>query len=293
MIPWQDYRERQKTQKMGETFISYAEYGEPGKERLIFIHGIPTWGYIFHDLATKLASDYHILVPDLPGYGFSDKRDNFDRAIDKQAAYLIQWMNEMDIEKATLIGHDIGGGIALRMALTHEHRIKRLILMNTICYDSWPVEAMIQIGHPLTKKLSPQVMSSILRQGLKLGFKSSTSSEMMDGILAPWNDKEGQISLIRNASSLNTNHTMEITPLLGEITCPVLIMWGRDDMFLNVSFARRLKEDLPNAQLVEIEKARHWVMLDQPEVVYGQLVHFLREEVPDVSEVESAPPSPS
>lgn len=292
MISWQEYRERQKTQPMGETFISYAEYGDPKKEHLIFIHGIPTWGYIFHDLATKLASDYHILVPDLPGYGFSDKRDNFDRAIDKQAAYLTQWMNEMDIDKATIIGHDIGGGIALRMALTHEHRIKRLCLMNTISYDSWPVEAMIQIGHPLTKKLSPQVMSSILRQALKLGFKSSTSSELMDGILAPWSDKEGQISLIRNASSLNTNHTMEIVPLLGEITCPVLIIWGRDDMFLNVSFARRLKEDLPNAELVEIEKARHWVMLDQPEVVYGQLMHFLRSETSEMY-TELAPPSPS
>ncbi len=148
MKNWKDYRNDQKTQALGDTFINYNEYGDQSRETIICIHGIPTWGYIFHDLAVKLAEDYHVLVPDLRGYGFSDKKDNFDRAIDKQSSYLIQWMDELKIDKATIIGHDIGGGVAQRMATSYQDRLNKLCLMNCVSYDSWPIELIIQLGHP-------------------------------------------------------------------------------------------------------------------------------------------------
>jgi pimeloyl-ACP methyl ester carboxylesterase len=136
MMNWKEYKKNQKTHTLIDFFINYNEYGDRSKETIICIHGIPTWGYIFHDLAVKLAEDYHVLVPDLRGYGFSDKRDNFDRATDKQATYLIQWMNELKIDMATVIGHDIGGGVALRLTTSYQDRLNKLCLMNCVSYDS-------------------------------------------------------------------------------------------------------------------------------------------------------------
>lgn len=277
MIHWKDYRNDQKSLSMGETFISYNEYGNNSKETLICLHGIPTWGYIYHDLAKKLADNYHILVPDLLGFGFSDKRDNFDRAIDKQAAYIIQWMNELQIEKASIIGHDIGGGVAQRMVTSHPHRVHKLCLMNSVSYDSWPVELIIQLGHPAAKKLSPKLVTGFLKQALKAGFHISPSKELLDGMLAPWTTDEGLTSLVRNASSLNTNHTTEIMSLLPEISVPTLIIWGKEDKFQQVSYGRRLNQDIPHSKLVEVEDARHWIMLDRPELVFNELKIFLEE----------------
>lgn len=274
-MDWKEYQKSQKVMKMGENFISYREYGERSSESIICLHGIPTWGYIFHDLAERLSKNYHVLVPDLPGYGFSNKRDNFDRAIDKQEAYLIQWMEAMNIEKATLIAHDIGGGVALRMAVSHEERIEKLCLMNSVCYDSWPVEMIIQLGHPSMKKFSPKVLTGFLKQGLKQGFEHSPSKEVLEAIVAPWTTEEGMISLIRDASALNTNHTTEITSLLPNIKLPTLLLWGNKDRFQKLDYARRLERDIPNAHLKEVDKARHWVMLDQPDIVYQEIKKFL------------------
>jgi pimeloyl-ACP methyl ester carboxylesterase len=274
-MDWKEYQSQQKEMRMGENFISYREYGEEHSECVICIHGIPTWGYIFNDLAEKLSKNYRVLVPDLPGYGFSNKADNFDRAIDKQQAFLLQWMNELKIEKATLLAHDIGGGVALRMAVSHEERIEKLCLMNCVCYDSWPIEMIIQLGHPFMKKFSPKVLTGFLKQGLKQGFEHSPSKEVMEGIVAPWTTEEGMISLIRNASSLNTNHTTEITSLLPDIKLPTLLLWGSKDRFQKLDYARRLEKDIPNAHLIEVDKARHWVMLDQPDIVYQAIKKFL------------------
>ncbi len=110
---------------------------------------------------------------------------------------------------------------------------------------------------------------------LKEGFKTSPSKELLEGMLAPWTTKEGLISLIRNASSLNTNHTTEIMAQLKEISIPTLIIWGKEDKFQKVKFARKLNSDIPSSKLIEVEDARHWVMLDRPDVVYQELKNFL------------------
>jgi pimeloyl-ACP methyl ester carboxylesterase len=275
MITWQEYHSKQIKLQMGETYLSFREYGSRSNETLVCIHGIPTWGYIFHDLAETLSENYHVLVPDLLGYGFSDKRDNFDRAIDKQAANLIQWMNELDIEKTTLIGHDIGGGVAQRMVTTYPDRVNKLCLMNSISYDSWPIELMIQMGHPSMKKLSPKIATTFLKQALKQGFYKNPSKDVLKSMIHPWTSKEGFISLIRNAASLNTNHTTEITHRLPQIKVPTLIIWGKEDKFQSVSYARRLNGDIQNSKLTEVKNAKHWVMLDRPDIVHQELMNFL------------------
>lgn len=274
-MDWQEYHKHQKTIRMGENFISYREYGDRSLDCIICVHGIPTWGYIFHELAEKLAENYYVLVPDLPGYGFSNKKDNFDRAIDKQQAFLVQWMDELNIEKATLLAHDIGGGVALRMVVSHKERVEKLCLMNSISYDSWPIEMIIQLGHPSVKKISPRYLTGFLKHALKQGFEHSPSKEVLEGILAPWTTEEGKISLIRNASSLNTNHTTEITAFLPEIKTPTLLLWGQNDKFQKLSYARKLERDIPHAHLIEVQKARHWVMLDRPDIVYQEIKKFL------------------
>jgi pimeloyl-ACP methyl ester carboxylesterase len=276
MMDWREYQESQKILEINEGFISYTEYGNRKNPSIICIHGIPTWGYIFHDLALNLSQSYHVLVPDLMGFGFSSKADNFDRAIDKQANYLIQWMDKLKLDTATLIAHDIGGGVAQRLVIEHENRFNKLCLMNSVTYDSWPIEMMIQIGHPLIKKLSSKFIVGILRQALKQGFYENPDKKMMAGILAPWTTDVGLLSLIRNASALNTNLTTELTDKLPNIKIRTLLLWGSEDKFQNIKYAYRLSTDIAEVELVEVLEARHWVMLDQPQKILSELENFLR-----------------
>ena len=108
---WRDFQSKQKAIEIGDRFVSYVDEG--AGEPIVLIHGIPTRGYLWHKLIPVLFKQNRVLTPDLIGFGYSDKGDNFDRAIDKQAELIDAWMNEIGIEAAHIVAHDIGGGVAL------------------------------------------------------------------------------------------------------------------------------------------------------------------------------------
>ncbi len=116
----------QRAAQIGERFVSYIDEG--AGEPVILIHGIPTWGYLWHKLIPVLSEQNRVIAPDLIGFGYSDKSDNFDRSIARQAELLDAWMENLGIESANIVAHDIGGGAALRLATLFPNRVKKLCL---------------------------------------------------------------------------------------------------------------------------------------------------------------------
>ena len=275
---WRDFQTMQRVAEIDEGFVSYLDDG--AGEPVILIHGIPTWGYLWHQLIPELVKTNRVLAPDLIGFGYSDKSDRFDRSIARQAELINDWMDTIAVQRAHIVAHDIGGGVALRLATLFPKRVMSLCVMNTVCYDSWPIEAMLQFGHPETRtKLSAATAMSLLKRALKQGFASSVDDYLIEGLLAPYTTEVGKLSLIRNAAALNTNLTTEITPLLPKINVPTLVIWGEDDEFQLLKYAQRLVSDIPNAVLVRVKDARHFVMLDRPGEVAGHVSHFLTQEL--------------
>ena len=137
---------------------------------------------------------------------------------------------------------------------------------------------MLQLGHPAARrKISASKTITMLKLALKQGFASSSEDGLLEGLLAPYTTEVGKRSLVRNAASLNTNLTTEITHLLGRIQVPTLILWGEDDVFQLLKYGERLAQDIPNARLVRIKDARHFVMFDRPEEVERQVLEFWRQ----------------
>lgn len=271
---WREFQAMQQVARIGERFVSFVDEGEGNP--VVLIHGIPTWGYLWHRVVPVLARQHRVLVPDLLGFGYSDKGDTFDRSIARQAEMIDAWMGQVGIEQADIVAHDIGGGVALRLATLFPKRVRRLCLMNVVCYDSWPVELMLQLGHPSAyRKASASTVVAGLKAALKQGFATSPPDEVRDGLLAPYTTEVGKLSLVRNAAALNTNLTTEITPLLPRVRAHTLILWGEDDQFQRVEYGERLAWDIPDARLVRIPDARHFVMWDQPDQVRDQLAGFL------------------
>lgn len=272
---WREFQRMQQVMQLGDRFLSYVDQG--AGDPVVLIHGIPTWGYLWHALLPELAKSHRVLIPDLPGFGYSDKSDRFDRSIGWQAQVIDAWMDRLGIERAGVIGHDIGGGVALRLATLFPQRVERLCVMNTVCYDSWPIEAMLQFGHPDSwRKLSAKAAAALLGQALKQGSACAPPEGLVDGLLSPYRTEAGKLSLVRNAAALNTNLTTELTLLLPRVSAPALVLWGEEDVWQQVKYGERLAWDIPDAQLIRIPDARHFVMVDQPEEVAGQLKVFLQ-----------------
>ncbi|MBA4783817.1 MAG: alpha/beta hydrolase [Rhizobiales bacterium] len=245
--------------------IAYTDLGKGAP--LVVLHGIPTWSYLYHAVIDRLARHHRVIAPDFIGHGMSDQRDMFDRSLVAQRAMVVRLLDALGLERATLVGHDTGGGVALMMGVENPERVERLVLSNIVAYDSWPIDDMISVGHPGWKTKSNAAIREFLVAGFKDGLsrKDRLTPEFVEGIIAPYITDVGKISLIRNASALNTSHTTMLVDRHAGIKAPTLLAWGVDDPWQPITDGERLARDIPGARLVRIENASHWVPQDAPE----------------------------
>ena len=177
---------------------------------VILLHGIPTWSFLYNEVIPLLAQSHRVIAPDFLGHGYSDRRNFFDRSLIAQTAMVLRLMDHLQLERASFVGHDTGGGVSLIMAIHRPERVAKLVLTNAVAYDSWPIDDMIALGNPNWRSKPPEDIAEFLASGLPDGLfnKDRFTPDFRDGIVAPYSDEEGKISIIRNASALNTNHSM-------------------------------------------------------------------------------------
>jgi haloalkane dehalogenase len=274
------FRQRQKTVALDGLSreplrIAWTDLGRG--DPVILLHGIPTWSYLYNEVIPLLAETARVVAPDFLGHGYSDKRDFFDRSLRAQTDMILRFMDRLGLARASFVGHDTGGGVALIMAIEHPERVDRLVLTNVVAYDSWPIDDMIALGNPNWRSKTPQEVAGFLASGLPDGIynKDRLTDAFRTGIVAPYTDEEGKISIIRNASALNTNHTTMLVERHGEIAAPTLCLWGVHDPWQTIRDGERLAREIPDARLVRVENASHWIPHDTPETFVREVGVFL------------------
>jgi pimeloyl-ACP methyl ester carboxylesterase len=258
--------------------VTYYEVGaDNGGPPVVFLHGIPTWSYLWREVAPALAPDRHVVAPDLLGYGNSAMHDGFDRSIRAQEAMVGTLLDHLGAGSAAVVGHDIGGGVALRLAVRGD-RVDRLVLSNAACYDSWPVEFIHGLGLPgMAEELADD---DALEEKLAFVFDSGLYGDPGDhaafceGMRAPWQPEAARVSLVRNAIATNTNHTAELD--YGRVEAETLFLWGGADALQSLDYAERLAGDIAGeTDLVALDGAYHWVVEDRPDAYREHVAEFL------------------
>lgn len=257
--------------------VAYVDAGtENHGPPVVLLHGIPTWSFLWRHVVVSLAEERRVIAPDLLGYGNSSMPDGFDRSIRAQEVMLSGLLDIVDAAGIDLVGHDIGGGVALRFAAHELDRVRRLVLSNAVAYDSWPIDLVVEVGLPTVPKENPEAIDGLIGAAFSEEFMASPPDEdFVEGMQEPWDSEEGRLSLVRNVISLNTNHTTEIDPR--DITAKTLLLWGADDVAQPLSNAERLAEDIGDAEVVALDGATHWVMEDRREAYLGELDIFLSD----------------
>ena len=163
------------------------------------------------------------------------------------------------------------------LGIEHLERVERLVLSNVVAYDFWPIEDMISLGNIAWRNKTASEVASFVASGLADGLHNNDrlTGEFERGIVAPYSDEEGKISLIRNASALNTNHTMEIVDQHKDIVAPSLVLLGVHDPWQTIADDERLAREIPNAHLKRMENASHWLPQDAPETFALEILYFL------------------
>ena len=265
--------------------IRYIDVGEAQRGTILLMHGIPTWGYLYHAVIPLLVqAGYRILAPDFLGHGWSDRRDRFDRSFQDQARMITALLSALDLKQVDVVGHDTGGAVALILAIEHRDVVNRLVITNSVCYDRFD-DDMLDFGHPLRWKPRPIAdLVEALEESLVAGLSNQRqlTPDFREGIIAPWASDEGKLSLLRNASALNANQTMALVDRHGNIAAPTMILWGMDDPWQKAEDGMQLAREIPGAIFRPIEGASHWVQQDAPEQFSTALLEFFEYSTHDV-----------
>ncbi|MFB6109928.1 MAG: alpha/beta fold hydrolase [Halodesulfurarchaeum sp.] len=256
--------------------IAYYEAGTDNDgPPVVFVHGIPTWSYLWEPVVEAVAGERHVVAMDMIGYGNSTMADGIDRSIRAQEQALAGLVDQLGSEQVSLVGHDIGGGVVSRFAVHQPGRVPNLVLSNAVCYDSWPVSFINGLGVPSTLERAPDELEAELREVLEEGVygEPTEHEDFVEGMVHPWTQSGGWRSLVRNAVATNTNHTLELE--YGDIEADTTLLWGADDILQPIDYAERLAEDVGgDATVVPIEDAYHWVVEDRPEEYREELLEI-------------------
>lgn len=269
---WTGQQER-TTVSVDDHEIEMAYYDSGLEARpVVFLHGIPTWSYLWRHVVPAVEGERRAIAPDMIGYGNSEMRDGFDRSLRAQENALLDLLDQLGIGKFDVVAHDLGGGVALRMA-AHTNRIERLVLSNAVMYDSWPVPFIVELGLPGTiNEMSTDELVGVLEDAFRKTL-TDPDDTFVEAMSSRYASDTGRISLARNAIATNTSHTTEID--YDAIGAETLCVWGENDEFQSVEFAERLTDDVENSAGVVRLDAQHWVPEDQPDEYTKRVVAFL------------------
>ena len=246
----------------------YAAGTRGGGEPLVLIHGFPTSSHLWQDLVPLLPDGRRVVVLDLLGYGRSDPPGELTLDIKAHADRLLVLLDLLGINRACLIGHDIGGGIAQAVAVKAPHRVSHLCLVSSVAFDEWPSREMkmARATLPLTRHLPATWLLGVLKTELERGYvDADLAARSIDRYVKSFSTPAGRDLLVAHLEALDSVDTTEIGARLGLVPAPTAIIHGAHDPFLPISSARRLHQAIRGSTLDVLDAGRHFLPEEGPE----------------------------
>ncbi len=242
--------------------IFYREAGPKTSPAILLLHGFPTSSHMFRNLIPELADPYHVVAPDLPGFGFSDApdRQQFRYTFDHLAATIDRFTETIGLERYAIYVFDYGAPVGLRLALAHPERITAIVSQNGNAYE----EGLSQGWNPIQKYwsepspenraalrafLTPEATQSQYLYGVQNETLIAPEAWELDSALLsrPGND-EIQLDLFLDYAS-----NVALYPRFQEYfrtkRPPILAVWGKNDPFFLPPGAEAFRRDNPDAEV--------------------------------------------
>jgi pimeloyl-ACP methyl ester carboxylesterase len=243
--------------------VFYRAAGDPNAPVVLLLHGFPTSSFMFRDLIPRLANDYRIIAPDLPGFGFTEvpAERKYTYSFDTLAGTLDAFTEELGIMRYALYVFDYGAPTGLRLAMAHPERVTAIVSQNGNAYeeglgDAWgPIRKYWAMPTAENREVLRQNVLTLegtrwqYTHGVANPESVAPESYILDNTLMERSgNKEIQLDLFLDYAS-NVKLYPKFQDYFRKSKPPLLAIWGKNDPFFVPAGAEAFRKDLPNARI--------------------------------------------
>lgn len=256
----------------------------PGTDTFVLLHGFGGSAFSFRTWTPHLARRGHVVLVDMKGFGRAPKPDDGNYGPEELGELVTRLVVRDGMDRVTLIGHSLGGGVALFAALAlrdagEAARLRRMVLVAGAAYMQ-PLPPFVALArHPRFTRALLRVLGSraVVAQALRaiVFDRSGITGDQIRGYAGPIHGEEAERALLSAALQIVPPDLEALTGRYPEIDVPTLLLWGRHDPAVPLWVGRRLASVLPRATLRILERCGHLPAEERPAESLAALADFL------------------
>ncbi|MGB1926944.1 MAG: alpha/beta fold hydrolase [Rubripirellula sp.] len=272
--------------EVGGHSLSYVDEGS-GPETLLCVHGNPTWSFYYRGVIEAFSPTHRVVAVDHLGCGRSDKptKRQFSYRFADHRDNLVELIERLDLQRVTLIAHDWGGAIGVSSVLRVKERFERIALLNTGAFVPSFIPLRIAACRiPFLGTLAVRGLNLFALAALSMAMsRQNLTAAVKRELISPYDSWANRVAIDAfvkdipmRASHPTYRELQELGDNLGTLSdLPSLLVWGMKDWCFRPECLRRFQSEWPNAEVVEIQDAGHYVIEDAPEETLNAIRQFL------------------
>lgn len=270
------FRSKWFDSRVGKVHYIDEGVGDP----ILFLHGNPTWSFVYRGIIIRLKPKFRCIAVDYPGFGLSSRPTDYDYTPSEHAGIVKDLVRHLDLRNLTIMGQDWGGPIGLRVAIDELPRLRALVMGNTWFWplDSWQGKAFAYVMSMAPMQTQILNHNLFVEKIIPLGVKHRLSDEVMYHYREAMPTPTSRIGAAEFPVQLTA-----ATPWLARLetdvaarlsNVPLLLTWGLHDPMFSRPFMERFRETFRAARVHRLD-AKHYIQEDAPKEIAEAIANFL------------------
>ena len=262
---------KEKFVQVGTNKIRYLE-GGGSDGNILLIHGLGASAERWARVIPHLSKKYYVVVPDLIGFGFSDK-PSVDYTPLFFSQFIFDFIKTLGITKTSLIGSSLGGQIVAECAITQSKMIEKIVLVSPsgIMKQSTPT-----LDAYMLAALYPTQDGAKTAFQMMAGINKEIDSDTINGFIQRMTLPNAKMAFM--STMLGVRNSAPLSERLARISVPTLVVWGKHDTLIPITYSKDYVSSIKNCQLVEMESSGHTPYVEEPEKFSEIVLRFLNHK---------------
>jgi haloalkane dehalogenase len=267
--------------EVGGVGLHYVDEGDPGAPPVVFLHGEPTWSFLWRKVIPPVRdAGFRCIAPDMAGFGLSDKPTDVGwYSYDRHSELIAALVDELDLRDATMVVHDWGGPVGLRVFVERPERFARMVAMDTGVFTGHqPMSDAWLAFRAFVERTEDLPISMLVRGATARGMDDETAArydEPFPDAASKAGARAFPLMLPLTPDAPGAEAGQRVLEALVADQRPKLVLWADSDPILPLAVGRKFAERIGAGEPIVIENASHFLQEDAGEEIGGHIAAWL------------------